>query len=40
MALNFVVAPIGQLMTIEDIVFRVESITTTLAMKTWSSQIM
>jgi len=40
MVLNFVVAPIGQLMTIENIVFCVESITTTLVMKTWSSQVM
>jgi hypothetical protein len=37
---KFIVAPVGQLMTLEAIVFHVESVTTTLGMKTWSFQVM
>jgi hypothetical protein len=40
MALNFVIAPTSRLMTLEAIVSHIGSVTTTLAMKTRSSQAM
>jgi hypothetical protein len=40
MALSFTIAFVSQLMTFEATIFRVEFVTTTLAMKIWSSWVM